>query len=191
MRKIVNKEQEKKKRQRGQIIIGVVLLLLMLLSTVGYSFQGGMEDQDPNVISKKYGSYNFVSSGGYWETEINEVRYSFFYHPSEVEYVGQVFRTINEYYNQPVYIYSEDFQAESEIYRNIYPIAGRMQNACPEGKICENAPTKDCSNNFIIIKEASENKISSEGKCSIIEGKKEDLPKLADEFLFKALGIKQ
>jgi hypothetical protein len=66
----------------------------------------------------------------------------------------------------------------------------RFQDACPEKTNCtEDWPTKDCSNNFIIIKKANESKIYQNESCVFIEGREENLTQITDEFLFKITGI--
>ena len=51
------------------------------------------------------------------------------------------------------------------------------------------AEKENCAQNTIIIKENQENKITQKDNCVYIEGKKEDLVKTTDEFLFKLLKI--
>ena len=68
-----------------------------------------------------------------------------------------------------------------------------MQRACPEDVICESGedlPVKTCSDNFIIIKESNTSSIRQENNCVFIEGQKEELTALADQFLFKTFGIR-
>jgi hypothetical protein len=65
-----------------------------------------------------------------------------------------------------------------------------MQEACPEGQTCEeDVPTKNCTNNFIIIKAANESSIKQDKNCVFIEGKSENLVKLTDSFLYKITEI--
>jgi len=86
---------------------------------------------------------------------------------------------------------TEDDLAGIEIYVNMAQIAERVTPACLSGTTCEeNVPIKTCNDNFIIIKEASVNTVRQDSNCVYIEGKKEDLVKLTDEFLFKIMGIK-
>ena len=79
----------------------------------------------------------------------------------------------------------------NEIYRNLTGIVERTQAACIEEKECpEDWPIKDCSNNFIIIKESNESKIIQQDKCVFIYGESENLTQIADGFLFKIMEIK-
>ena len=56
---------------------------------------------------------------------------------------------------------------------------------------CEESwPMKNCSNNFILIKEG-EFKVEQENNCVFIEGPKENLTKISDEVLFNIIGVKQ
>ena len=100
---------------------------------------------------------------------------------------------LGSYKNKPLYIFSEDSEAELEIYRNLFyqnQIVQRFQEACPEGEKCEkNIPTKTCDDNFIIIKENEKSEIIQEKNCVFIRGEVGNLTKSSDEFLFKILGI--
>ena len=65
-----------------------------------------------------------------------------------------------------------------------------MQGACPENVTCaEDIPTKTCEERFIIIQESNETNIIQNESCVFITGKKEDLVKITDEFLYKAIGL--
>jgi len=57
---------------------------------------------------------------------------------------------------------------------------------------CEtNSPIKNCADNFIIIRESNETKIMQNENCVFIQGKKENLIKITDEFLFNVFGIRE
>ena len=102
---------------------------------------------------------------------------------------------LSNYYNKPLYISSENSEIANEIYKNLFyynQIVQRIQNACLEGEGCEgNLPIKNCEDNIIIFKESENNEIIQEKNCVFIKGKKEDLVKLSDDFLFKIIGITQ
>ena len=66
-----------------------------------------------------------------------------------------------------------------------------MQIACLDSAKCpENLPIKTCEDNFIIIEEKNKTAITQENKCIFIQGAKENLTKITDEFLFKVIGIR-
>ena len=70
-------------------------------------------------------------------------------------------------------------------------VVERMQSACLNESECNgDYPIKDCSNNFIIIREAEEERVFQNESCVYIQGEKEELIKLTDEFLYKIIGIK-
>jgi hypothetical protein len=92
---------------------------------------------------------------------------------------------------KPLYLQTESDEAGVEIYVNMAWIAERVTPACLSGTKCaENVPIKTCNDNLIIIQESEINTVRQENNCVYIEGKKEDLVKLTDEFLFRILGIK-
>ncbi len=196
MRRIISGHERKRTRRRNQIIVGVILVLVMVFSTLGFAFQGGNffgnfggdgnagSDSSNNMV---YNDFEFVNQNGLW------VLGSFVFKnvPQQVEDIGAGLKDINNYQGRPLYIYSESEEAEIEISVNLGQIARRVQKACVEGLECSgDFPVKTCEDNFIIIKESNNSMISQEDNCVYIEGVKEDLTGLADQFLFKILGIR-
>ncbi|MDO8528645.1 MAG: hypothetical protein Q7S06_02010 [Nanoarchaeota archaeon] len=189
MRKIVSRETEAKKRKRNQLIIGGILVGIMILSTVGYA----VNRESPSGAKKiTYKGIEFVQQNGYWFATIGGVQFAFKYNPQETEEInGFATIRINDYSGKPLYISSDNLDAENELYQNLDSIILRRQSACLQGQTCSNKdyPVKTCDDNFIIIKEAGNTSISQEKNCVFIEGKKEDSVKLIDKFLYKTLGI--
>jgi hypothetical protein len=192
MRKIITKESEAKRRKRNQLIIGIILVVVMGLSTIGYSLSGVSKtgDSSSSII---YNNIQFTKTSGLWYAKPNELTFSFTYNPNEVEKTSNILNEISSYSGKPLYIYSKNSNAITEIYRNLVysnNIVLRMQEACPENENCnEDIPIKNCENNFIIIREANESRITQNNKCVFIEGKSEDLVKQTDSFLYKITGI--
>ena len=54
----------------------------------------------------------------------------------------------------------------------------------------EDFPVKDCENNFVIIRESNDTKIVQEKNCVFIQGEKENLTQITDEFLFNVFEIR-
>jgi hypothetical protein len=194
MRRIYSKQDEEKRRKKNQWTIGIILIVVMLGSTFGIIVDSFGKKTQGNP---KYNGYEFVKQGSYWYTQIGSKQYIFMYNPYEVQESFNItvinMTYINSYKGYPLYIYSDNYQAGIEISRNFEGIALRMQNACLNGLISncsESLPVKDCTDNFIIIKEFNESGIYQQDKCVFITGKKEDLIKLTDEYLFKVSGIK-
>ena len=190
MRKIISGHERKRTRRRNQIIVGVILVFVMVVSTLGFAFQGGNlgdnqgSDSSNNMV---YNDFEFVNQNGLW------VLGSFVFKnvPQQVEDIGAGLKDIDNYQGRPLYIYSESEEAEIEISVNLGQVAQRIQEACLEGLECSgDFPVKTCEDNFIIIKESNNSMISQENNCVYIEGVKEELTGLADQFLFKILGIR-
>jgi len=184
MRKIVSKQDEGKKQRRNQIIVGGLLVFVMLFSVLGYSFQG------ERTKKVKYNGYEFLAQGSFWV--LKDRGFAFAYNPYEVNETGEHISGLPYYQGVPLYISSEDTGAEAEIARNLEAVAQRIQLACLEGEKCQKdfLPVKTCEDNFILIKISNISKIEQNQSCVFIEGQKEELIKLADEFLFKILGIR-
>ena len=188
MRKITSEKDLEKKRKRNQLIVGLVLIGVMVFGTLGYAFQGNEKESDTNKIS--YNGFEFVNQNNFWVTKIGESEFIFKYNPNQVDKIEGKFETIDNYYQKPLYIYSENDEASLEIIRNTNSVVQRIQKACFEEKDCNNnLPLKTCEDNLIIIKLGTTSKIEQKNNCVFIEGSKEELTKLSDGFLFKILGI--
>jgi len=193
MRKIISKQEEARKKKRNQLIVGFALIFIMLLSVLGYSFSGGNE----STTKIKYNGFNFIKQDDFWILNMKNFNFIFKNNPNQVEKINSDLKNLENYYGKPLYMYSKNYDAELEIYKNLFyynQIVQRMQDACLEGNQTdcdETLPVKNCEDNFIIIKENNETKIIQENNCVFIEGKQEELTKITDEFLFKILGIEE
>jgi len=202
MRKLTSKEDEAKRKKRNQLILGLILVAVMLFSTLGYSF-GAQEDNatngGENVV---YNGYTFIAhSSGFWLLNLGDFQFTFKNTPKDLEPIEGDVNLVSDYVNKPTYVYSENQEAEIEIFRNLNQMVLRTQYACLDSgnlsgeiyelKTCDQSyPIKNCSDNFVIIQEAETPEIIQEENCVFIRGPKESLVKVADEFLFKIMGIK-
>ena len=193
MRQITTKSNLEKKKRTNQIIVGVVLIFVMLFGTLGYAFGGGGSDSGGGNSNKiNYNGFEFVNQNDLWYTLIGNFQFVFQYNPEQVEKIDSEVNTLDKYYGKPLYISGEEGEAKLEIQRNLYSVAQRMQDACLDEKNCEgNFPVKNCSDNFIIIREAEIADIKQEENCVFIEGLEENITMVADEFLFKVIGIEK
>ena len=189
IRRIISKSEQEKKQKRNSIIIGVILMIVMFGSVFGIvvgSF--GQNSSGKNKI--KYNGYEFYNENGVWKVSAGEINFIFTYFPTETKNITNILKNVNNYYNKPLYVYSEDSNAEIEIYRNLQQIAARIQPACFNNETCEgDFPIKTCSDNFIIIENGTE-EITQVENCVYIKGEKQELSKLTDSFLYKIFGIK-
>lgn len=190
MKKIISKKEREKKTKQNQLIVGIILVFLMVFSMIGFSLQfrlGGFEENinhDEKII---YNGFEFTKINDLWVLG----DFVFMNSPYDVPDVNYLLEDVTHYLNTPLYIYSESREAENEITMNLGRIVQRIQNACIDEQDCgENLPLKDCTENFIIIKEKETSSIKQEENCVFIYGKKEELTKLTDLFLFNIIGVK-
>lgn len=189
MKRLVSRSEREKKAKKNQVIIGVLLVFLMLLSILGFALQGGLGGGQNNENKLEYNGFELTYLNGFWRIG----NFAFTYNPEEVPEIGLGLKDATSYQSFPAYVYSENSEAETEIMRNLEIVAQRIQNACidePGAECSEGDPTKTCEDNFIIIKENNSSSLRQEGGCVYIEGPSEELLKIADQFLFKILGIK-
>ena len=164
-------------------------MAIMLMSVVGYGFVGTEKTSPSKKIT--YNGFEFINQNGVWITQIGETQFAFKYNPKEVEKITSELKSLENYYQKPLYLSSENGEAEAEIYQNLDKFVQRTQRACLEGGKCldKNLPIKTCEDNFIIIEEGENYNIRQENNCVFIESTRENLTKLSDEFLFKITGI--
>ncbi len=190
MRKIISKESEQKKTRRNQFLVGGILILVMFASLLGYAFNKEQGDSTEKII---HNGFTFTKESGFWNLKIESLLFSFRHSPKEAEIITAALNPLGNYKDKPLYVYSENPEATSEIYRNLFyqnRIVLRMQDACLEEKDCTgNVPLKNCTDNFVIIKESPTIRIAQEDKCVFIEGNQANLTRLSDSFLFKLIGV--
>ena len=193
MRKLVSKHERERQEKRKQTIIGIFMLSILLLSTIGYSIHSAI--QSGNEKTLVYNGLEFFYTNGFWTIG----NFAFKYSPEEIPEIGSVLNDASFYEGLPLYLYSENIDAEAEIRVNFGQIAESINDACPEKtKVpeaeCEEGipiiPCNDSSDNFIIIKESSNQNIRQENNCVYIEGPQHELAMLSDEFLYRILGVK-
>ena len=189
MRNIENKKEAEKKSKRNQWIIGGILIFIMLGSTFGYVMFSS-SDEDSNTEKVQYNGYEFVNQNGFWVTSISGYDFIFAFNPEQVEKSDAEINLLNTYSGKVLYFFYESDAASVEIFRNFGNVVLRFQGACITEENCpEDWPIRDCTNNFILIKEANESKIYQQDNCVFIEGPRENLTAITDEFLFKVTGI--
>jgi flagellar basal body-associated protein FliL len=177
MRKIGTEKQIEKKR-KSSALISIFFLAILVLGTIGYAFVSGpgkSNKQEPQVITPtgKF-AINFEGQTFYLTNPTEDT--------VDVEVLAT--NTLNNYVNAPIYISSNNDAVNSELAAVLAKYASRMQKAC-YGKCEEDLPEKNCTENLIVWKDSTENKVYQEQNCVFIEG---DL-KAVDAFLYHLLGI--
>ena len=193
MRKISTKEIKEKKETRSRMIIGIILVSIMILSTAGYSFFSGSQDETKKI---RYNGIEFVKGDIGWEFEIQGNKFLTQYNPEETENITvPVYMTLGSYSAKPLYFVGEN-SGKQEIARNLAGYASRvLLDVCIEEedyKRCddENLPIKNCSQENIIITGNSENvEIKQNENCIFIFAPYQEQTRTADAFLFGVLGV--
>ena len=195
MRKILTKKDQLKKQKRNTLIISLILIVVISLSVFGIVANSFGSSEDSKDVT--YQGYPFYSSGSFYILEQGDFQFIFANNPNDLENISFESTELNllpEYVQQVLYLYSEDSTSTYQIYQNLDSFLTRVQLAClqeDEESCQEDLPIKNCTDNFIVIKQSDTNKIIQQEKCVFIEGTPEDLVKLTDIFLLKILGIKQ
>ena len=192
MRKIRTREEEERIKKRNQWIIGGILVFIMIGSGFGIMVNSfGKNTNSRNAI--QYNGFEFFSNQGFWVTNISNNFFVFRYLPNETGFNSKItnLKDIRNYFDEPLYVYSKNDEAKSIVFLNMNKVALRIQDACPLNETCEgNVPIKDCTNNFIIIKESNTTNINQSQNCVFITAPKSKLVKTTEEFFYQLLGIK-
>jgi len=190
IRRLTSKHDEDKRKKKNQIVVGVVLVFLMLLSTLGYSFGTNLSQQNQQGAIVNYNGYEFSYFNGLWSLNIGGTIFSFINSPATAFKTNSTLKSLTNYYGKPLYIYSENAEAEAEISRNLFGVSEEITPACIGGATCgEGIQIKTCEDNFIIIKETKEASISQENGCIFLYGPPESLTRVTDGFLLKIIGV--
>ena len=188
MKPLKSKSSEGQKKRKNQLIIGAILIFVMFGSVFGVIVGSFGNKEDSSKII--YNNFKFIKQNNFWTLDIGDFKFIFKNNPNEVQEISTNVTYLNNYYNKPLYLFSENQQASYEIVSNLRPIALRIQNACLNQTDCQgDLPLKTCQDNFIIIKKNNESKIIQQDNCVFIQGPQENLTKISDEFLFHILGV--
>ena len=190
IKKIETQKDRDEKAKRTQIIVSVVLVALFVLSSLGYAIMSNSGNSDASNSVVEYAGLKFVSSNGFWITEISGKAYYFSYLPNETSDVtisGNY--SFADYYQKPAYGVNIN-SAASGLFNALDGITLRTQDACFAGITCANSdlPVKTCADNLIIFSEVNSNitSVSKVGNCTFISG---DFFKGSDKLLYKLLNI--
>lgn len=183
MRKITSKQDEEKKARRNRIILSLFLVFIMFFSVIEYSFLStpAQNAQTNGTNSIEYNGLKFTSQNGYWILNKDGANFIFRYNPNQVTATNSEINSIESYYNKPLYIRTNNINAESEIRTNLAPFVNGII-------ITDN---EKCADNTIIINDKNQSAIYQKGNCVYIEGEGSDSIKLTDEFLFQILEIRE
>lgn len=192
MRKIITKREMEKRGKRKQFVVGIILVAIMVFSILGFAF---FNVERTTTRKVKYNDFTFLlDEQGLWRTVVDGNDFSFRYLPNETLDIDVPFLGFRNYVNKPLYFVSENFEATSEIARNIQRFTLRMQEACLIGKNCTgNLPEKNCTNreNIIIIGISNSTEILQDENCVFILGQNSELTRISDAFLYGILGIRK
>ena len=178
MRKIKTQGELEKKNKRNIAIMSILMLFLLVVSSIGFAFISGpglgsneqdvqnQEDISPyDKISFQYQGVNINLLSSYKDIENISVDNSV----STAPYLGNI-----------LYVDAKNIGILQEISSTLGRFSSRVQEVC-YGNCKENWPEKNCTENLIVWKESSENKVYKEENCVFIEG---DI-RAADAFIYK------
>lgn len=205
MKKLELKSVREKKEKRRNILFSLFMLLVIVFGIAGFGFMSGSGLNNPSQEGEvlEYNGHNFLYQNGYWylRSTKGESEYSFVYNPeetSEIEISSDEIPPVSNYQEKPLYIQSNNSLAKQEVLKNLDQHSLRTNDACLSRENCphsEDAPVKDCTDNFIIIKEFPDNSqekasIKTNESCVFINSPKNQTMEVVDEFIFKTLEIK-
>jgi hypothetical protein len=193
-KKLETKEQIEKKKKRNNYLLASILILVTFGSVFGVVVNFISSSNKTSNEKITYGGLEFQNAGSYYTLTLGDKVFYFSSSPndfSKVDYTMNITKNLASLLGKPLYLESENYNIEQELYQNLQNYTLRIQPACTDAKTCfdNTYPIKDCTNNFIVVKQAENNKVYENDSCIYIEGKQEDLMKLTDITLLKLMGI--
>jgi len=191
IRKLESKKDQDKKRKRNNFILSLVLIVVLFGSIFGTFLNlFGNNSEDSTQLS--YRGIPMSQQGNLFVLALGDRAFYFTTNPNEVvSYDVNISKTIPAFVGKPFYIDSFDYGVAQELAQNFQGYPERIATACINETDCvdESAPIKTCQDNIIIVRESKENKVYEVENCIYIEGTDEDLIKMTDAFILKALGL--
>ena len=190
-KKLISKEMQKRKEKRNQYILVGVMVIILFGSVFGI-----IVGTNTGSSAKKltYEGHTLNTNGYFYNMTVNNKVIYVSNNPNNlsINYTIEAMPTASSFAGLPLYIDAGASTPSQEIYENMYGYAQRIQSACLANSTCNDPtlPIKNCEENMIIIKESTQNKIYTQGKCTFIEGTTKDLNKLTDIFILKLFGLK-
>ncbi|MBR9704886.1 hypothetical protein GOV12_05720 [Candidatus Pacearchaeota archaeon] len=148
LKRLLTKEEQAKKTKINQILIGGVLILIMLFSTVGYSFMNAGDNT--GIVEHKGVTYIF-GENSYWNFNYEGLNYATRYNPIELSDIDLDLKGLSYKELQGKIIYTAGEPDDYILWNNLYQIVSRIGRACMDDDCIEDAPLKNCSEDFIII----------------------------------------
>ena len=182
MRKILSEEELLARQSKRNKWISILILVMMVFGTAGAAFVYNSETKQPGS-----GNSKVTQNGGRWFAEFSGTTLSFLTSPESAlnNTKISIIPDFNRFYQQPLYIDTNDSLAYGEIYSSLGLFSQRTQQACYQE--CENSDLvqKDCTNNLIVFKPSENKSIAENQSCIFIQG---DLSTV-DAFLYRTFGL--
>ena len=175
MRRLETRENIERKNKLRKSILSIIILLLLLISTLGYAFLSNTNTSENTGNQQGQIDKSNRISFSYQGTPINLISTY-----NDIENISVDTTAIPyDYSGKNLYISSKNQGVLQEIGSALGRFS-RVQEACYLS-CTENLPEKNCSDNLIVWRESSVNKVYQNESCIFIEG---DI-RSADAFIYK------
>ena len=137
IRALESKKESKKKQKRNQYILGGILIFILFASVFGILANSFGKTSKEKKIS--YGGFEFVQKNNYYTLNLGKAQFRFLENPLVVAALPKqvnLSMNIENFLSKPLYVYSKDYAASTEIYQNFEPFVQRIQPACLKGREC-------------------------------------------------------
>lgn len=171
MKPILTKEEKEKRERRRIQAIGIIMLLIMVLSTFGYAiifYSGNKNSQNENN-----------------DNELTNLEESFLtYSKNQTRDIPvNVEKKLSDYKGKIFYVAGAGENEKREITKVLYGKVDTIMPAC-YGSCEYDLPEKNCSEQILVFKNGSSERVYQEDECVFVEGGLKAL----DAFLYYLIG---
>ncbi|MFH1276014.1 MAG: hypothetical protein ABIH82_02795 [Candidatus Woesearchaeota archaeon] len=184
-----------KKRDYKQMM-GWFIIIVMVLSVGGIIGSGFNSSQSEEAPFTEYNGYKIYQYGAQSQVQIAGQTYTFQYSPVELENLTMPINVLTWLNKEKIYL-AYDPQSNMSINQQLQFIGFAFyqngiipQQACTTEEGCGDIPIINCENDGIILLSSTENIITKDNKCLVLEAENtNELQKMTERFVYGFLGV--
>jgi len=184
----------RQKRDYKQMM-GWFIIIVMVLS-VGGIIGSGFNTPEQELPYEEYNGYKIYQYGLQSQVKVADQTYTFQYSPQMLESYALPLNVLSWLSKERVYLAYKpndtiDFNQQLQLLSFIIYQNGIIpQQACTIEEGCPDIPLIDCENDGVILLSSTENIITSDNKCLVLEAENpEEMQRLTERVIYGILGV--